>query len=804
MFRDELQLCNRFLATAKLMRGFKDRGAAAWRLCKRLREKPIWHKTLGGPYGVEFLLQQLKKEMCPNAIPDIAQHIDNYLFRFQRSQHMSMGEYITLDAELYGRMCQALARVGLDPESDLLESTDWVKKMYDAYQKERDCCQAVPYNWWTSNTGSRWQRGRSTDAWDSAAADASASATGAWAALAIATAEQDAEGDADESNPDAPSRSEYGDAFIDATSNVEFVPWTGDWRDDPWWSEGVEPWQNRAQIQPLPEVLRGWLLLYRSGLERPERLAIQSSVANNWTRAVVAQALKDQWPDTELNRRDNARGDRDLRPSRRADAVFSIHSDFEEDEEVTLLQTSVASEMERAFAALATSEEEALIEMEPRFKFGDEDEEDAYFDAVETILQIMRDARGLQRRHSEAIGVINDIKGNGGYYRDRQQQQASGGRLRGATSATPFWRWQHPSGGRPAGFSEPPGERPTAQRPPGVPVRRPVALQRDAPKGPCLHCGKDHATKDCPDPKKQHHRPTASFATTVSFMSGETMDGAATADDNLAPGKSYAAAWPVFDAPLTKDGATEAPLVLAALGVGSDDQGLGLVDCGVTDNLPGSTAAEALMHKSRELFGFSAVEVDVTAEKVFQFGDGKIEPCVSAAPAAVTPLGDTGRFKCNMADNESTPVLVSIDGLEHQEATTNFKTGAAVFGALDPNCTVELYEGLGKHLCLDFFDEHPTAGDRQAVLEQRPWWISIEDRTASRCDFFVEAAQVTDGDETTPFFQDSSVNVHDIDALFEDNFDKLNALFKTVVEDKSDSFPCVERIFPLLPFESKK
>ena len=174
MFRDELQLCNRFLATAKLMKGFKDRGAAAWRLCKRLREKPIWHKTLGGPYGVEFLLQQLKKEMCPNAIPDIAQHIDNYLFRFQRSQHMSMGECITLDAELYGRMCQALARVGLDPESGLLESTDWVKKMYDAYQKERDCCQAVPYNWWTSNTGSRWQRGRSTDAWDSAAADASA------------------------------------------------------------------------------------------------------------------------------------------------------------------------------------------------------------------------------------------------------------------------------------------------------------------------------------------------------------------------------------------------------------------------------------------------------------------------------------------------------------------------------------------------------------------------------------------------------------------------------------------------------
>merc|ERR1712000_366565 len=146
------------------------------------------------------------------------------------------------------------------------------------------------------------------------------------------------------------------------------------------------------------------------------------------------------------------------------------------------------------------------------------------------------------------------------------------------------------------------------------------------------------------------------------------------------------------------DGATEAPSVLSALGAGSDDEGLGLLDCGVTDNLPGSTAAEALMHKSRELFGFSAVEVDVAAEKVFQFGDGKIEPCVSAVPAAVTPLGDTGRFKCNRADDESTPVLVSIDGLEHQEATTNFKTGAAEFGALDPSRTVKLHKGLEKHL----------------------------------------------------------------------------------------------------------
>ena len=158
MFRDELQSSNRFLATAKLMRGFEERGVPALRLCQRFRRKPIWHKILGGPRGVEFLLQQLKKEMCLNAIPDIALHIDNYLFGFQRSQHMPMGEHITMDAELYGRMCQALARVGLDSDSDLLESTDWFQKMYDVYQKERDRRTTTPYSGKTDRWITRWTR----------------------------------------------------------------------------------------------------------------------------------------------------------------------------------------------------------------------------------------------------------------------------------------------------------------------------------------------------------------------------------------------------------------------------------------------------------------------------------------------------------------------------------------------------------------------------------------------------------------------------------------------------------------------
>ena len=156
------------------------------------------------------------------------------------------------------------------------------------------------------------------------------------------------------------------------------------------------------------------------------------------------------------------------------------------------------------------------------------------------------------------------------------------------------------------------------RRPPGVPSRRPVAQQRDAlQKGPCLRGGKDHATKDCSDPEKQQRRPIASFATAVSFMSGETADGATTADDSLpephVSGDSHAAAWPVFETPPTADGALKVPLVLSAHRSGSHYEGLGLGDCGTTDSLSGAMAAEALMHKPRQCFGLPAVGVDVTA-----------------------------------------------------------------------------------------------------------------------------------------------------------------------------------------------
>ncbi len=162
MFRDELAFKNKAMAVARLMRGFKERRGAAWRLCKSLREKPIGQKTLQGPHGVEYLLQQLKKELCPQAVPDIAKHIDNYLYKFRRESGEVMNGNVTRDAEVYSRMCQALARVGADPSADMLEATDWVLKTYQHYKTARqDQAKWKAQNWqWHWNAYQNWDENR--------------------------------------------------------------------------------------------------------------------------------------------------------------------------------------------------------------------------------------------------------------------------------------------------------------------------------------------------------------------------------------------------------------------------------------------------------------------------------------------------------------------------------------------------------------------------------------------------------------------------------------------------------------------
>ncbi len=467
MFRDELAFKNKAMAVARLMRGFKERRGAAWRLCKSLREKPIGQKTLQGPHGVEYLLQQLKKELCPQAVPDIAKHIDNYLYKFRRESGEVMNGYVTRDAEVYSRMCQALARVGADPSADMLEATDWALKTYQHYKTARqDQAKWKAQNWqWHWNAYQSWgeNRGRQQP-WSGTPSRQQPESGTAWRASSAEGVDNMSFDDVVDFDEQTPERggdlADLAEAMEAEHRSESAGEWTGDYLEDPWWNEGIEPWQQRGTSSPLPDVLLGWLLLHRSGLERSEKLALQSSVSNTWSRAAVAQALKDQWPDAELQRRDAHRGERrgrdgpgKTRAARMACGVFDIHSDSEYSDLDEMSRPTCAATLEQAFSTIVGSEEVVLEELEPHFSFADGEEEEAYFNAVDSILELHRDARGLQRKHAEARGIINDIKRNRGYFRDRNpggSASSASGLRPTIPGASPFLRWQQHSGGAPA------------------------------------------------------------------------------------------------------------------------------------------------------------------------------------------------------------------------------------------------------------------------------------------------------------------------------------------------------------------
>ena len=158
-------------------------------------------------------------------------------------------------------------------------------------------------------------------------------------------------------------------------------------------------------------------------------------------------------------------------------------------------------------------------------------------------------------------------------------------------------------------------------------------------------------------------------------------------------------------------------MALPAVGLGSPYEGLGLLDCGATESLGGWPAADAVKLRSMALYGRDAVCVDTDQHKVFQFGDGNSEPCLSAMRATVCPLGIKSDFSLHVANNEATPVLISNDSLKNMKAIVNFGAGTAIFGALDPNKCVALYQGdEAKHYWIDLFGDHPVVGGAEEIL----------------------------------------------------------------------------------------
>ena len=85
--------------------------------------------------------------------------------------------------------------------------------------------------------------------------------------------------------------------------------WSESWGDWSWKSPEYEPPKTWSFDEKpfIPEFLAGFLLLHRSGLEPSERSNILASIKGQFTTQAVARALREQWSDGDVAKRDKAK-----------------------------------------------------------------------------------------------------------------------------------------------------------------------------------------------------------------------------------------------------------------------------------------------------------------------------------------------------------------------------------------------------------------------------------------------------------------------------------------------------------------
>lgn len=596
------------LAAAHVARGFREKNAAAWMLVKRMRQEPLSRMVLEGKFGLEYLLQQVRRELCPLTVPDVAQHMDAYFYRLRRRAGESITSYDLREQEAYGKMCRALRRT---TQKDGILEVDWIERTKKAAAEENR-----NRSWWSRASWADW-----------AATD--------WK-------QHDWEEQPDDEQDTGPS------SYYQVSSWTSAIPENEE--DEDMWLQpaetrstsgfshfSVDPDLVKKQEEILPGVLRGWLFLMRAGFNRSERNDILASSQNSMLRQDLIKAMKSQWPDFELARRDK---DAPAHRGRRAANLVGGEAYGVEAEDGSDQQ---ADEQE--------GWDQDWCDDDPLEDFHDEEEEQAYHAAAVQAEEALALQRQAQRSHASARALMNDIKAARRYYPTGKGKGQSKNKGKG----------KNKSKGK--GYGS---------------------------RGPCLRCGGDHATKDCPEPKPKPES-AAHFVSGLVFAS-EMMKGD--------PGSGEPAAYgaELLDTPEKR-------------------KAKGLIDCGATDTVGGYQAVDDVLAKAVEMFGATAAEVDLSNRPTFKFGNGEFMRCLSQAAAQVAPEGQAAWMKIHALPTPDVPVLVSIKSLMALGAIINFEAGTAIFQKLSPDAVVQLDRSPSGHLWLDFFGKHGTLpGGREAIF----------------------------------------------------------------------------------------
>ena len=233
-------------------------------------KRPDWVSFNG---GVQRLMTHLRESLGRPQIPELSDLLTKFFRQSRRRRFETMNDYIVRKVELYARARQAMGRVMPHYGSQ------------GPWQGAGSWHGRNGWSGWTDRSWSGWNgdRQQSWRQWQPAGTNPTPSARG---------------------------DGEEVEAYQECEEGEE---------EDQWWQPSVGgsayhgSWEGREEEEwtstspeLLPEFLQGWYLLNDSGLDSHERNLVQTEVQGDFTLAKVAQALRAQWPDEELKKRDQA------------------------------------------------------------------------------------------------------------------------------------------------------------------------------------------------------------------------------------------------------------------------------------------------------------------------------------------------------------------------------------------------------------------------------------------------------------------------------------------------------------------
>ena len=323
--------------------------------------------------GVRVLLNYLRRTLGKPQVNEVTDLLGKYFKGTRRRSGESMNEYITRKSEAFMRVSQALKRV--QPHYKQRRPTG------SALRGRRDSDPWSATTWSRQNTGGHDDDGDAVEAEppDAEADDAgtTTSRTSWWQA--------------------APSDWSWRSSWNGWEGQSQ---WRWDWNYDSWRysnasSYGGSPstWSAPETVEDeslLPSFIQGWYLLADAALDSAERNIIATALNGDYSPARAAQELRNQFPETELRRKDQGR---------RSHAFVSMDDIYETEnyDELADYEEDKVEEEDQAMLAAAEEAQQAMATME-------------------RARRTLKDAR--MRQHS--------VKMNRQYYRGNYQNRASG------------------------------------------------------------------------------------------------------------------------------------------------------------------------------------------------------------------------------------------------------------------------------------------------------------------------------------------------------------------------------------------